>query len=107
MEFSPTNHVVRLCVGGVGMEERGEADEAGRLFLQAWNEATNDFEKYIGAYFVAKHQLNVSDKLEWLGTALQFALKVDNVAASSAFPGLYSSIAKCYQDLGDAKNAKT
>ena len=63
------------------MEEKGNPDEASRLFLQAWNEATNDFEKYIAAYYVARHQENVPDKLKWLETALQFALKVNNESA--------------------------
>ena len=88
------------------LEGKGNAGEASRLFLQGWNEATNDFEKYIAAFFVARHQDNVPDKLKWLETALQFALKVNDDAAISAFPGLYSKIAKCYEDLGDIDNAK-
>ncbi len=59
MEFNPSNNVIKLCVQGMDMEGKGNAEEASRLFLQAWNEATNDFEKYIAAYFVARHQDNV------------------------------------------------
>ena len=88
------------------MEGKGKPEDAGRLFLQAWNEASNDFEKYIAAYYVARHQDGVPDKLKWLETALRFALNVNNEAVTSAFPGLYSKIAKCYEDLGDARNAK-
>ena len=90
----------------MAMEENGKPDEAGRLFLQAWNEATNDFEKYIAAYYVARQQKNIPDKLNWLETALQFAINVNNTAVVSAFPNLYSDIAKCYEDLGDVNNAK-
>jgi len=106
MEFNPSNKVIRLCIQGMEMEGKGNAEEAGRLFLQAWNEATNDFEKYIAAYYVARHQENVADKLKWLETALQFAFKVNNESAISALPNLYSNIAKCHEDLGDARNAK-
>src|SRR6185295_8048432 len=106
MEFSPGNNVIKLCVQGMATEDKGDPDGASRLFLQAWNEATNDFEKYIAAYYVARHQENVRDKLKWLETALQFALKVNNEAAISAFPGLYSQIAKCFEDSGDVDNAK-
>lgn len=90
----------------MALEEKGKLEEAGRLFLQAWNEAANDFEKYIAAYYVARHQDNVADKLKWLETALRFAQKVNTVAATSAFPGLYSKIAECYEELGDADSAK-
>src|SRR4030095_11350792 len=106
MEFDPRNNVIHLCVQGMGIEDQGEAEEASRLFIQAWNESTNDFEKYIAAYYVARHQDNVTDRLKWLETSLQFALKVNSVAATSAFPNLYANIAKCYEELDDPDNAK-
>ena len=107
MEFSPNNNVVKLCVQGMDMEGKGKPNEASRLFLQAWNEATNDFEKYTAAYYVARHQKNVSDKLKWLETALQFALKINNDTVRGAFPSLYLNIARCYEDLSDPDNAKS
>ena len=85
MEFNPNNNIVKLCLQGMDMEEKGKPEEASRLFLQAWNEATNDFEKFIAAYYVARHQKNVSDKLKWLETALQFALKINNDTVKSGF----------------------
>jgi hypothetical protein len=106
MEFNPHNNVVKLCLQGMGMEEKGDPEEASKLFLQAWNEATIDFEKFIAAFYVARHQKSVSDKLKWVETALQFALKINDDSVSSAFPSLYFSIAKCYEDLGDVENAK-
>ena len=87
-------------------EGKDKPEEASKLFLQAWNEATNDFEKFTAAYYVARHQKNVSDKLKWLETALQFALKINNDAVKGAFPSLYSNIAKCYEALNDTDNAK-
>lgn len=87
-------------------EDEGNPDGASRLFLQAWNEATNDFEKFTAAYYVARHQKNVRDKLRWLETSLQFALKINDVTVKAAFPSLYSKIAKCYEDLNDLDNAK-
>lgn len=78
MEFNPNNNVVKLCLQGMGMEEKDKPEEASKLFHQAWDEATNEFEKFIAARYVARHQKNVSDKLKWLETALQFALKINN-----------------------------
>ena len=106
MEFNPNNNIINLCIQGMNMEEKGKPEVAGSIFLQAWNETTDDFEKFTASYFVARYQKNVHDKLKWLETALQFALKINNDAVKGAFPFLYSKIAKCYGDLNDIDNAK-
>ncbi len=106
MEFNPTNKVVKRCLQGMSMEDEGNPKEALRRFLQAFNEATSDFEKFLAAHYVARHQKHVSDKLKWLETALHSALKVNNEAVKGAFPSLYTNIAKCYEELGDFNNAK-
>jgi tetratricopeptide (TPR) repeat protein len=106
MEFSANNNVVKLCLQGMGMEEKSEPEEAKRLFLQAWNESTDAFEKFIAAYYVARQQRDVHDKLKWLETSLQFALEINDVTIKSALPSLYSNIAKCYEELNDLDNAK-
>lgn len=105
MEFSPTNHVVRLCLQGMGLEENGKHEEAGERYLQAWNEAANDFEKFLAAYYLARHKRDAAESLHWAETALQLALHVDSVSAKSALPALYASIAKCYENLRDAEKA--
>ena len=69
------------------------------IFSQAWNEASNDFEKFLAAYFAGRNQKNPADKLKWLETSLQYGLKVNDEAVKSAYPALYSNIAKCYEDL--------
>jgi rifampin ADP-ribosylating transferase len=106
MEFDPRNNVIKLCIQGMDMEAKGEADEASRIFLQAWNEATNDFEKFIAAYYVARHQKDVRDKLKWLKTSLQSALEINDVTVHAAFPSVYLDIAKCYEELNDSDNAR-
>lgn len=105
MEFNPSNNVIKLCVHGMDMEGNGKPEEASRIFLQAWNEATNDFEKFIAAYYVARHQGNVPDKLKWHETALRFALEVNDESVEAALPALYSNIAKCYEELNDLEGA--
>ncbi len=106
MEFNPNNNVVKLCLQGMSMEEKSKPEEAIKLFLQAWNEATNDSERFISAHYVVRHQKNISDKLKWLETVLQFALKINDDTVKSAFPSLYSNIAKCQEELNDPDKAK-
>jgi len=106
MEFDPNNNVVKLCAQGMDMEGKGKPGEATKLFLQAWNEATNDFEKFTAAHYVARHQKSVNHKLKWDEAALQLALKINNDTVKGTLPSLYLNIAKCYEDLNDLDNAK-
>ena len=106
MEFSPFNNVVKLCIQGMDMEEKGSLEDACKLFQQGWNEATNDFEKFLAAHYIAGSQKIIADKLKWLETMLAHALKVNDSTVISAFPALYTNIAKCYEDLGDINRAK-
>ena len=106
MEFNPNNNVVKRCLQGMGMEEKGKPEEARRIFLQAWDEATNDFEKFTAAFYVARHQKQGPDRLKWLETTLQYALTLNDDAVKAAFPSLYANVADCYEALGDIDNAK-
>jgi tetratricopeptide (TPR) repeat protein len=106
MEFSPFNNVIKLCLRGMDMEEKAKHEEALQLFMQGWNEATNDFEKYLAAHYIARLQKSISDKLKWLETALQFALKTNDDGVKSAFPSLYRNIAVCYEESGEQDKAK-
>ncbi|MCR6639679.1 MAG: NAD(+)--rifampin ADP-ribosyltransferase [Sporocytophaga sp.] len=106
MEFSPFNNIVKLCLQGMALEDKNQAEQAKEVFLQAWNEATNDFEKFLSAHYVARHQENVTDKLTWLETALKYASTVNDDTVKSAFPSLYLNIAKCYEHLNNPDKVK-
>ena len=106
MEFSPFNNIVKLCLQGMDFEEKGRHEEASRIFFQAWNEASNDFEKFLAAHFVARHQTTVLDRLNWHQTALRLALKINDDSVKEAFASVYVNIAKCYEDLNDLDKAK-
>lgn len=106
MEFNPANPIVKLCIMGMAREENGDPDAANCLFLQAWQEAAHDFEKYIAAYFRARQEQEVAQRLRWFETALQFGLKVNNDSVTGALPALYTHIANCYSVLGDADKAQ-
>ena len=105
MEFNPNNLIVQRCLQGMALEEKGLPRDAASVFLQAWNEATNDFEKFLAAYYLARHQQTVSGKLKWLQTTLDLALKLNDDAVKAAFAALYERMAECYQELNDPDNA--
>lgn len=106
MEFAPKNPVIRRCLQAMGAEEAGKPAEAKALFTQAWNEAASDSEKFITAHYLARHEASVPAKLEWLETALYFALKINDATVQSAFPSLYTNIAKCHDELNAPEKAK-
>lgn len=106
MSFNPNSPVIQFCMQGMESDGNGQPDEARRLFLQAWNESLSDYERFIAAHFVARVQADVADKLHWLQTALQLALKVNDESVAAAFAALYASIAECHEALGDRASAK-
>ncbi|WP_347219847.1 NAD(+)--rifampin ADP-ribosyltransferase, partial [Chryseobacterium sp.] len=106
MEFSPFNHVVKLCIQGMGMEEQNKPEEAEKLFMQGWNEATDDVEQFLAAYYLARNQKTTSERLKWLNIALQHILKANDDAAKSALHALYIKIAECYKELSDTEKSK-
>ena len=101
MQFDTNNKIVKLCARGMELEGEGKKEEALKTFQQAWDEATNDFEKFTSAHYVARHQDNIADKLRWDKTALNLALKINDENMRGTYPSLYLNIGKCYEDLSD------
>ena len=106
IKFDPNNVVIKLCMMGMSMEDGGNIEGATTMFNKAWHEATDDYQKFIAAYHLARQQKSITDKLKWLETSLQCALKINDENVKSAYPTLYLNIAKCYEELCDFDNAK-
>jgi rifampin ADP-ribosylating transferase len=102
MEFSPDNPIVKLCLQGMAMEAKEMTEEAHQLFLQAWNESTRPFERFMCAWFLARVQAQAADRLQWLETALQEVTAIQDGSVKSALAPLYSAIARCQEELGHA-----
>ena len=92
MEFSADNPVVKLCLQG--------------LFPQAWEVATQPFERFMSAWFLASVEVQPAGKLKWLDTALQAARGIHDGSVKSALPPLHSTIAQCYEELGQPDQAQ-
>ncbi len=106
IKFDPNNIVIKLCMMGISLEDSGNVEEASTMFHKAWNEAIDDYEKFITAYHLARQQKNITDKLKWMEISLQCALNINNDNVKSAYSTLYVNIAKCYEELRDSDNAK-
>lgn len=107
MEFSPFNPVVQLCLQGMALEDTGQTDQALHVFEQALTKADNDFERFLAAHYIARNQTKTEDQLKWLQTTIQYAESSGSIAARSALPTLYMSMALCFEKMNDQLNAET
>lgn len=105
MDFNPNNPIIQRCLQAMAQEAQGNPEKASTLFMQALDEAANDFERYLAAYFLARHQNNATDKLKWLQTSLQLALSLENESVRSAYATLYTEISDAYRTFGDLQQA--
>jgi tetratricopeptide (TPR) repeat protein len=106
MWFDPANTIVQLCARGMQLEGEGRNEEALQLFQKAWNESSNDFERFTSAHYVARHQKTIQDKLKWDERALSMALKINDENVRHVLPSLYLNIGKCHEDLNDPAKAR-
>jgi rifampin ADP-ribosylating transferase len=106
IKFDPNNAIIKLCMSGMGLEDSGNSEDAITMFHKAWHEATDDYERFIASYHLARIRKSITDKLKWMETSLQCALKINDDNVKSAYSTLYLNIAKCYEELGDSANAK-
>ena len=106
IKFDPNNDVIKLCMSGMRLEDSGDIEDAITMFHKAWQEAKDDYERFIAAYHLARQQKSIIDKLKWMETSLQCALNINDDNVKSAYSTLYLNIAKCYEELCDSDNAK-
>lgn len=105
MHFDPENKIVKLCAEGMSAEMAGEMPKAKILFLQAWEAAENNLEKFIAAHYVARHQEDADETLRWNLEAMNYALATEGETMKGHYPSLYLNIGKSYEDLGNIAEA--
>lgn len=107
MLFDSQNPIIKLCAEGIEKEGLNQHQDARELYQQAWEKASNNFEKYISAHYLARQQKTIKEKLDWDIMALNFALLISSEEINGSLPSLYLNIAKGYEDLGDFQMAIT
>lgn len=100
MPFSPTNPVVRRCLQGLQAEAAGRADDARANFHGAWQDATDDQERFLAAWHVARLEGDPGARLAWLTQALQLAAALADPSVMAAFPPLHARMAECHEQVG-------
>jgi len=106
MGIDPNNPVVKLCAAGISAEMAGRRDEAAKLYQDAWDAKTDDFEACVAAHYVARLQTTPHEALHWNAEALRFAEQASDEGLRDFFPSLYLNLGKGYEDLGNFADAK-
>jgi hypothetical protein len=100
------NPIVKLCAEGMSLEAHGHPAEAAKVFVQAWQIATDDFEASIAAHYVARHQDSPVEALHWNQTSLDRANLVNEERVRGFYPSLYLNMGKAHEDLDHLEEAK-
>jgi tetratricopeptide (TPR) repeat protein len=106
MSIDPENVVVKLCVSGMQAETEGRLDDAKRLYEQAWNGHSTDYEACIAAHYLARRQSSIEDEFEWNKVALARARCVDSDLIGGFYASLYLNIGHSYEKLGNLNAAR-
>ena len=103
--MDPNNPIVKLCVEGMRAEGENRFDDARRIFTQAWETCSDDFEACIAAHYLARHQDNPQDTLRWNQESLACADAVGDERVRGFYPSLYLNLGHSYETLGDTDEA--
>ncbi len=104
--IDPTNPVVVLCARGMEAEGRLEPEVARALFLEAWEQARDDYEASIAAHYVARHQSDPAEARRWNQVALDRALADGTERIGGFLPSLHLSLGHSLEQAGDLALAR-
>jgi hypothetical protein len=104
--IDPENQVVRYCAKGMEREQEGRHEEASRLFMLAWDQSQDAYERSIAAHYVARHQTTPERTLHWNQESLINADAVGDERVRDFYPSLYLNLGKSHEDLGNLKDAR-
>jgi hypothetical protein len=96
---------IALCVEGTQAEFKGCTDDARRLYREAWDCSTDDYEKCVAAHYVAHLETDPNTALRWNLAALTHAQLAEDELVATFFPSLYVNLGHCYELTGDSSRA--
>jgi hypothetical protein len=104
--LDPSNPVVVAIGRGMQAEIAGTREVALAAYTEAWNSATDDFERCIAAHYVPRMIDDPQEKLRWNEDALRLALAVGDDRVAGFFASLYANVAQCRLGTGDTQGAQ-
>lgn len=100
------SRAVQLCVAGTAAEREHRLDDARRLYREAWEAATDDYQSAVAAHYIAHLEPDPSEALRWNIEALRRAELVGDGRADEFFGSLYVNLGRSYELVGDEGRAR-
>lgn len=103
------NPIVALCQQGSRAEFEGRPEAAAALYLQAWDQASDDYEAAMAAHYRARMQASPAESLTWHSQAITHALAAEQAGdqrIQEFFPSLWLSLAGAQRDCGETEQVR-
>jgi len=104
MPFDPNNPIVQRCLRAMAVQP-ADATQSRRIALEAWEEATDDFERFLAAYHTARFEEHDAQRIRWLEISLEHATRSGDLSARSALGALHAKLAEAHDARGDREQA--
>ena len=91
LTLDPANPVIVAIGRGMQSEITGDRQAARAAYTEAWDRATDDFERCIAAHYVPRVMDDPGDKLRWNEDALRHATAVGDERVAGFFASLHAS----------------
>lgn len=95
-----------LTLAGIQAEFERRVDDARQLYAQAWDAATDDYERCVAAHYVGHLEADPAAALRWHLAALAYARQVEAERVAEFLPSLYVNLGRAYELTGDAALAE-
>jgi tetratricopeptide (TPR) repeat protein len=105
MAIDPENPVVRVLATAAA-REAAEPDAAAAAYRQAWELATDDYERCMAAHYLARVQATEDDRYRWNALALERALVVADERVAGFLASLRLNLGRSLEDLGRVDEAR-
>jgi hypothetical protein len=104
MPFDLNNPIVQHCLRAMAVEP-ADLTQSRRIAHEAWDEATDDFERFLAAYHIARFEEDHGERIRWLETSLECATRSGDLSARTALGALHAKLVEAYDERGDREQA--
>lgn len=100
-----TRGAIELCIEGTQAEYERRIDDARQLYAEAWNVATDDYERCVAAHYVAHLTKEPPERHRWNVLALDHAERSGDERVTAFYGSLYVNLGESHELLGDRERA--